>query len=89
MKELTDKEKYGQFFSKNPAIRRVIQSLISNDGTLMEPSVGEGDLVFGLEERNPVLIDFRPKVSEVNGIEVLNMDFFEYSYYFSFLFIPK
>ena len=43
-----NKDKYGQFFSKNPVIRNVIQSLISNKGTIMEPSVGEGDLIFGL-----------------------------------------
>lgn len=72
------KGKYGQFFSKNPLIREVIQSLISNDGSLMEPSVGEGDLIFGLEQREPVLIDFKPKVSDINGIPVIEMDFFEY-----------
>jgi len=76
---LKDKDKYGQFFSKNPLIRKVIQSLISNDGTILEPSVGEGDLVFGLESKNPVLIDFKPKVLDINGVPVLAMDFFDYS----------
>ena len=76
---IKEKDKYGQFFSKNPLIRKVIQSLISNDGTILEPSVGEGDLVFGLEPKNPVLIDFKPKVQDINGVPVLKMDFFDYS----------
>ena len=76
---MTNKEKYGQFFSKNPLIREVIQSLIANDGSLMEPSVGEGDLIFGLEHKEPTLIDFKPKVLDINGVPVLEMDFFEYS----------
>jgi adenine-specific DNA-methyltransferase len=76
---LKEKDKYGQFFSKNPLIRKVIQSLISNDGTILEPSVGEGDLIFGLEPKNPTLIDFKPKVLDINGVSVLQMDFFDYS----------
>jgi len=72
------KDKYGQFFSKNPLIRKVIQSLIINNGSIMEPSVGEGDLIFGLEHRNPSLIDFKPKVLDINGLPVIEMDFFEY-----------
>lgn len=76
---LKEKDKYGQFFSKNPLIRKVIQSLISNDGTILEPSVGEGDLIFGLEPKNPTLIDFKPKVLDINGVPVLQMDFFDYS----------
>lgn len=76
---MTEKEKYGQFFSKNPVIREVIHSLIANNGSLMEPSVGEGDLIFGLENRQPTLIDFKPKVNEINGIPVIESDFFEYS----------
>ena len=75
---LKEKDKYGQFFSKNPLIRKVIQSLISNDGTILEPSVGEGDLIFGLEPKNPTLIDFKPKVLDINGVPVLQMDFFDY-----------
>lgn len=76
--EKLNKEKYGQFFSKNPIIRKVIQSLISNEGTIMEPSVGEGDLIFGLEDKTPILIDFKPKVTEINGIPVIETDFFNY-----------
>jgi adenine-specific DNA-methyltransferase len=77
--EKLNKDKYGQFFSKNPVIRNVIQSLISNKGTIMEPSVGEGDLIFGLEDKNPTLIDFKPKVNNINGVPVIEMDFFSYS----------
>jgi adenine-specific DNA-methyltransferase len=76
---MTNKEKYGQFFSKNPLIREVIQSLIANDGSLMEPSVGEGDLIFGLEHKEPTLIDFKPKVFDINGVPVIEMDFFDFS----------
>ena len=76
--EKLNKDKYGQFFSKNPVIRNVIQSLIANKGTIMEPSVGEGDLIFGLESKEPVLIDFKPKVREINNIPVIEMDFFSY-----------
>jgi adenine-specific DNA-methyltransferase len=77
MSQINKKTKLGQFYSKNPIIRQTIQSLIQNDGPIMEPSVGQGDLLVGINDRELIMFDVETDIDEFNGYPVHKMDFFD------------
>ena len=73
------KKKLGQFYSKNVDIRTAIQSLIKNNGNILEPSVGEGDLIIGIENKELTIIEIDSDKDSIRDVPLLNMDFFDYT----------
>lgn len=83
--EKQKKKKLGQYFTTNPKLKEVVVKLVKNNPShLLEPSIGQGDLVLAIQQQFPHtnidMYEIDTTISMLNGIDrkrVLFQDFLQ------------